>query len=71
VCVLSRLGKRVILNEMRSLLRVARKLGARAERLVLETMPLEEQIQRLQRCSVFVGVHGSGPNPSPNPNPNR
>ena len=60
VCVLSRLGKRVILNEMRSLLRVARQLGAKAERLVLETLPLEEQIQRLQRCSVFVGVHGSG-----------
>ena len=60
VCVLSRLGKRVILNEMRSLLRVARQLGARAERLVLETLPLEAQIQRLQRCSVFVGVHGSG-----------
>ena len=60
VCVLSRLGKRIVLNEMRSLLRVARQLGARAERLVLETLPLEAQIQRLQRCSVFVGVHGSG-----------
>ena len=55
VCVLSRLGKRVILNEMRSLLRVARQLGAKADRLILEALPLEEQIRRLQRCSVFIG----------------
>ena len=60
VCVLSRRGKRVILNEMRSLVRVARQLGAKADRLILEALPLEEQIRRLQRCSVFVGVHGSG-----------
>ena len=60
VCVLSRLGKRVILNEMRSLLRVARQLGAKADRLTLEALPLEEQIRRLQRCTVFIGVHGSG-----------
>jgi hypothetical protein len=57
--LISRKQKRFILNERR-LLEVGRSMGVSGELLPLEFMTFYEQLSRLQKTTILVGIHGSG-----------
>jgi hypothetical protein len=59
VTFISRREKRFILNEA-SLVRVALALGAQVKVVVLESLPLFEQLKIFRSTDVLIGVHGSG-----------
>jgi hypothetical protein len=59
VVILSRRNKRLLLNEA-ALVRAALALGARAQVVALEGMPLCAQVRLFRAASVLVGMHGSG-----------
>ena len=57
--LISRKQKRFILNERR-LLEVGRSMGVSGELLPLEFMTFYEQLSRLQKTTILIGIHGSG-----------
>ena len=59
VTFISRREKRFVLNEA-ALVRVALALGAQVKVVVLESLPLFEQLKVFRSSDVLVGVHGSG-----------
>jgi hypothetical protein len=59
VTFISRREKRFILNEA-ALVRVALALGAQVKVVVLESLPLFEQLNIFRSTDVLIGMHGSG-----------
>lgn len=59
VCFISRRNKRVILNEAK-LLDALAQMNVDTKVLVLEDMPLYEQVRTFRQCTVLTGIHGSG-----------
>lgn len=59
VTFISRREKRFILNEA-ALVRVALALGAQVKVVVIESLPLFEQLKIFRSTDVLIGMHGSG-----------
>ncbi len=59
VLILSRLNKRLILNEP-DLVRLVYALGGTPRVIALEGMPLCTQVRLFRRAKVLLGMHGSG-----------